>query len=335
MERGSDKLVRFAKAPSRSLRQFNEYALDSGRETQRLVRPINPSGSGFFMAVTNSGTNRAAVSKKGKDWTAQTDIQSKLWSDVCYSPKLKLVCAVSLDGAVATSDGKTWTAQTPSAANQWSGIAWSPKLGIFCAVGQSGVQRVMTSDNGEDWTGHTFSAAGLRRVCWSPDLEIFVATVNSNRCYTSPDGIVWTQQNLPASNGWTDIAWSPKLNLFAMINQGTLAILTSPEGINWTSQTASGIASGTAGICWSPEKGIFCVVGNSASVTSDNGIDWDVQTIPAYIWTDVCWSPANGLFAAVARNSNKAASSPNAIDWTERTLPITGSGDGVKVCATG
>jgi len=58
---------------------------------------------------------------------------------------------------------------------------------------------------------------------------------NSNIAVTSPDGITWTQQTLPASAGWYSIAWNG--SVFCAIARNSTVAATSPDGITWTQQT--------------------------------------------------------------------------------------------------
>ena len=98
---------------------------------------------------------------------------------------------------------------------------------------------------------------------------------------------------------------------------------------------------------WAPELGIWCAVsgwasdgstsGPSASLpsnraaTSPDGITWTNRTLPAATyWSSVTWAPQLGLFCAVAGGgypnggsvtTSVAATSPDGITWTSRTLP--------------
>ena len=75
---------------------------------------------------------------------------------------------------------------------------------------------------------------------------------------TSSNGINWTYiLNVP-SGTWWNVTWSPELELFVASAHGG-NIMTSPDGINWTSRTA--LAGIWYSSCWSPELGIFVAVG--------------------------------------------------------------------------
>jgi len=46
---------------------------------------------------------------------------------------------------MTSPNGVNWTGRTAAEANQWINACWSPKLRIFCAVANTGTNRCMTS----------------------------------------------------------------------------------------------------------------------------------------------------------------------------------------------
>ena len=155
----------------------------------------------------------------------------------------------------------------------------------------------------------------------------------------------WVWRTPPASN-WSKVEWSPKLSIFAAVGSG--AIMTSGDGINWTSRTAPA-GNSWQDVVWSPELEIFCGVSSTGSfeaMTSPDGITWTLRTAAANNeWQSVEWSPELALFCAVSYNgslSNKIMTSPDGITWTARTSPtsdnwlcVKWSPDLLLFCATG
>lgn len=90
-----------------------------------------------------------------------------------------------------------------------------------------------------------------------------------------------------------------------------------------------------AGVCWSPELGLFVAVGSDNNFaitvcTSPDGITWTAQTNPygpnGYA-LGVCWSPGLGLFVAVGNDDFStftACTSPDGITWTPQVTPFDG-----------
>jgi hypothetical protein len=64
------------------------------------------------------------------------------------------------------------------------------------------------------------------------------------------------------SNYIYGLAWSPSLKL--LVGVGTNLIVTSPDGINWTSRTTPNTNTHN-GVCWSPELSLFVAVSNSGT----------------------------------------------------------------------
>lgn len=131
-------------------------------------------------------------------------------------------------------------------------------------------------------------------------------------------------QRSASDSAWSSVCWSPELGLFCAV--GNSVVMTSPDGINWTSRTA---AAGYAwnSVCWSPSLGKFCAVspngGTDRAMLSSDGINWSLcSSIPASPWVSVCWSPSLGLFCAVAyAGTYQVATSPDGLTWTGQSVP--------------
>ena len=96
----------------------------------------------------------------------------------------------------------------------------------------------------------------------------------------------------------------------------------------WTGRTIAAIQYNS--ICWAPELGIFCAVGNTVTpgaATSPDGVTWTTRTTPTNMALEsVCWSPELRLFCAVARSGTgpDIITSPDGVTWTSRTAPVSG-----------
>ncbi len=265
------------------------------------------------------------------NWFSRTAAANNLWRSICWSPALKLFCAVAASGSgnrVMTSpDGINWTSRTSAADVDWRSVCWSPSLGLFCAVADAGATyRVMYSSDGSTWN-LPFNNPPLQTwtsICWSPSLGLFCAVASSgigNRVMTSPDGETWASQTSAGDKSWTSVCWSPELNLFCAVSQspGDL-VMTSPNGTAWTARTPAANKNWQS-VCWSPELGLFCAVAsdnnNQTIMTSPNGINWTLRTAPVnFLGQSVCWSPELGIFCAVS--GSVILTSPDGINWTFR-----------------
>ena len=264
----------------------------------------------LFVAVSSTdGTNSVMTSSNGINWTLRA-CESNSWTSACWSSELKIFVAVAQDTtrigfrAMYSSNGINWVLSSTND-NNWRSVCWSPQLSLFVAVSSNGTNRVMTSSNGINWTSRLVVANSWEAVCWSPELRKFCAVSSSgtNRVMTSSDGINWNTYAASNAYSWLSVCWSPQLMLFvatALTGGTTDKIMSSPDGMKWTSRTSPNIAFES--ICWSPELGIFCGVSstgtsgyrvitssldgrpptsqnvfNSSSNNIDNSGNWDIK----------------------------------------------------------
>jgi len=247
-------------------------------------------------------------------WTSPDGIT---WTKILDTYESNLYVSL-LDGAVSSEgvlifaggegfvlfDGSVWsTASTPGM--YWRGLVWSPELEIFVAYssdtyGTSG--HFGTSPDGKIWTTYPIDfpgeiyGSGLYGIAWSPELGLFVAVGQDGRsypstafCFTSPDGAIWTEQEI-STHTLSSIAWSSELGLF--VAGGQHIVTTSSNGIIWTS--CSGFDDQYIGdIAWSKTLSLFIMVGGDLSYktifTSPDGINWtsNVTDIPGISYVGV------------------------------------------------
>lgn len=183
---------------------------------------------GLFCATGNntSATPQIMTSPDGITWTSATIPTVSAVNSIAWSPQVSLFVAftTTTNISLTSPDGITWTTVTSPSFGTNSGITWSPELGIFCGVANG---LIATSPNGTTWT--TRNQGGTSRqwwdVKWVSELGVFVVVNIDNTTptlLTSPNGITWTSRSLPsASNNTTysDITWSPELNMFVISAQ--------------------------------------------------------------------------------------------------------------------
>ena len=137
-------------------------------------------------------------------------------------------------------------------------------------------------------------------------------------------------------NNWRSICWSPELGIYVAVGDtGTgNRVMTSPDGLNWTAQTAPD--NDWRSVCWAASVGLFVAVGISGTgnrvMTSPDGVAWTLRSSPAdNAWVSVCWSPELSLFVAVSATgvSNRVMTSPNGVTWSIRTTPVDNAWRGV------
>jgi hypothetical protein len=130
------------------------------------------------------------------------------------------------------------------------------------------------------WTTATTSPAfNVNKVCWSPDLGIFVG-VGNGVCY-SADAVNWTTSPT-AYTSISAVAWSPQLSMFVATRSDGYSpwLIYSRNGINWA-DTGSIYASSWFSVLWIPQLSLF-VGGNNGGTGqsfgySRDGFTWSVS----------------------------------------------------------
>ncbi|HYS58534.1 MAG TPA: hypothetical protein VEM34_10385 [Burkholderiales bacterium] len=114
--------------------------------------------------------------------------------------------------------------------------------------------------------------------------------------------------------GFSGVIWSGTQFVAVGGNSGGGSILTSPDGITWTSRTA-GTSSGLQGVTWSGTQ--FVAVGaNGIILTSPDAITWTSRVSGTInLLYGVAWSGAE--FVAVGFYGT-ILTSPDGITWTSR-----------------
>lgn len=206
-----------------------------------------------------------------------------------------------------------------------------PNPKAFVAVGTN--DTVVYSANGITWSSvQTPQSDGTfwKSVAYSNTLNRFAAVSTSSAgAYSDNLGVSWSNSTLSTTQNWGDntLTWSPQLGLFACAivagGSESTAVMTSPNGIAWTTRSApSGSSTNTwRGGCWAPGLGLFVMVGEGTYrvMTSPDGITWTARTAAsASRWADVAWSSSLNLLVACAYGG-QIMTSPDGINWTSRT----------------
>lgn len=156
--------------------------------------------------------------------------------------------------------------------------------------------------------------------------------LGSLRSYPTLAGINRFQlQSGPNANGWTSIAWAPEIGTLCAVGaNNTSRVMTSTDGITWTSRTPVADNSWN-GIAWG--HSLFVAIGSTGTdriMSSPDGITWTSRWTTADSLRGICYSKELDLFVAVGNGgTNFCLTSPDGQNWTGRTLP---NGSGNAVC---
>jgi len=270
------------------------------------TRPFNgvTYGNGTFVAVEpgfgNPNGSPILTSPDGVTWTKRHSGVVDTLLNVTYGDGTFVAIGYSSDGGtiLTSPDGVTWTKRHyPGIINELDYIIYGH--GTFVAVGYGGPHDstiFVTSHDGATWT-----------TSYSTDLQLasslnyvngtFEAEVSGNYETVAPNGIDVTTQ----------------YGVF---------ILTSPDGVTWTSRNVGTSGALPADITYG--NGIFVALGGGGTiVTSPDGIAWSSEnSIINHSFDGVTYG--NGTFVAVGsgldaygnQNGGTLFTSPDGIAWS-------------------
>lgn len=207
-----------------------------------------------------------------------------------------------------------WDLQTFSQGN-FTAITYGN--GLFVAVHNTGGTRIYTSPDGITWTGRgSFVGIAFRDVCFSDDLDLFVAVGDSGAVYTSSDGITWTSRTAAAANNWKGVAYGDGL-FVSVASNGTTAngIMSSPDGITWTSRSVT-VTQTWEKIVYGNDK--FVVVSQTAVngiVYSLDGITWVNISLPNSVSGAYDIAYGDNKFVIVAISGGRSFWSLDGVTW--------------------
>jgi hypothetical protein len=217
----------------------------------------------------------------------------------------------------------TVTASTNLSYNSWQQVCYGH--GLFVAVGYSGsAGRCATSPDGITWTDRTMPAGVWRAVCYSPELDRFVAS--GPRFIYSDNGIDWSEcVNTYSGN----VIWSPGLNLFVAVygTYPTIRTAYSSDGTNWSNTLVTGYLYPISPIVWNSDDSVFlagCAAGRYNSDSPD-GIAWTQRFLNSKGFDNLSYGSGLGYgasgFPADSTTLRKLVNSPDGIDWTWSDAP--------------
>jgi len=292
--------------------------------------------------VTSVGTLTGLTSSGAVSITDSTASTSTTTGALKVTGGLGLAGAAYIGGALNVTGNITGTLATAAQANVTS-------VGTLTGLTSSGAVSITDS------TASTSTTTGALKVTGGAGIagDLYVggsingtyngtlANLNLNGSLSSTLLTTWNTNSATAANH-TAGCWSPELGLFVVLRSAsTSTILTSSNGISWTSRSLPSTFTALKDVCWSPELGLFMAVGTSSLITngtdvvshyiiSSDGISWTQGTVPAVPGLNsVCWSRELKLFIAGSTNGyilyspNGLSYASNSANWSSAGLPNT------------
>ena len=246
--------------------------------------------------------------------------------------------------SVRSVDGYNWISigNSPTYLGATYGIAWNGT--IFVAVG-GGTQQIMTSSDGNSWTGYTnggLSWTTVYAVIWVSSFSRWVAcgsTGSAGIIGYSTNGSTWvasTLTSLSGSTGFYAVAWnslgstgSPASAALVVVGTGTaatcFALSSGNGGTAFTASTFAGSANTNSamttagrGVVWASNLSLWVAVGNGTNciATSADGNSWTGYTTTTIFGTQgnaIAYN--NSILVAVGTGTNTIAWSSNGTTW--------------------
>ena len=219
--------------------------------------------------------------------------------------------------AASAGTGTLWTSRTATT-GYWMSVEYGG--GLFVATGDTAI---MTSPDGVTWTARTSPTS---EEWWDVTYGggTWVAVGYGGRVMSSTNGFDWTQRSAP-SNDYYTVTYGNGLFVAVSEGGGTNQIITSPDGVTWTSRT-SPISLRWHAVAYG--NGLFVAVartgdGTNQVMTSPDGFTWTAGTSAASgEWRGVAYG--NGLWVATKYGGNQVMTSPDGFTWTARSIPGSG-----------
>jgi hypothetical protein len=134
-----------------------------------------------------------------------------------------------------------------------------------------------------------------------------------------PIGTSWVNQASPKTSGWSSVVYGDG----KFVAVGPANVMTSSDGINWTSVTVSGVGvSGATSVTYG--GGLFVASFGTGIMTSKDGINWIGVNLPFSAVDSVAYG--NGEFivtgsGGVSKTGYDVLISSDGITWTESDSP--------------
>jgi hypothetical protein len=239
-------------------------------------------------------------------------------------------------GSSSIVAGTTFVATGAGSFTSTAGTA-KPNAAHIVVVATGSNSTAYSIDGGLTWTtgGNLPSSTTWVDVAYGGGRFMAIETSGNATAVTEDGGVTWTAgANLPSSTTWESVAYGGGYWV-AIASGGTAVAYSNDNGTTWTAGTGLS-SSDWKSVTWG--NGRFVAVSNTtgtkAAISINGGANWTETTLPASkSWIHVSYG--QGVFLAVNSSDNIAASSPDGLTWTSRTLSTNLSGTGARASAHG
>jgi len=305
------------------------------------------AAGGNFVALPSATGSTVNTSVDGTTWNAVTTLPaSTTWTSIAGGRLMLEETAGNF--VVGRSYTITETGDTPWAAIGSSSIVAgttfvSTGVGTFTSTqgkatpnaariiaiaGGTGVDdTAFSEDGGATWTagGNLPTTGSWNAVGYGAGRWMAVKSGSNEAAITLDGGVTWTAtaSNLPSSTTWVSVAYGG--GYWVAVSNTNAVAYSADNGATWTAGT--GLSSSQWGsVTWGNNRfvAVSSTNGTKAAYSIDGGVNWTETTLPSTgAWQHVEYG--QGVFLAVTA-TNAAATSPDGIVWTARTLSTAANG---------
>lgn len=299
---------------------------------------------GCFYAISTSGY--AIYSCDGIRWYVVTNsFYALAVNDMVEAVDKKIIAVAATSTSVYTIKPQRkfiYDTIATEGNRKFSDAIWSSSLNMYvscCDIsGVAFMSSSMYSYDGITWNNGKLMGLSPFMLCegfpgGNSRILVLMRTGNVSQTISYTDnGIDWTGVKLPGTSiNPRYVCWGG--NQFILVgNSGSNKVMTSPDGITWTSRTSGNESAGWETICWGNPSGSTLYVAFAMNgtgnrlMTSPDGVTWTERASPnnANTWSDVAWSPTLQLYvvgSSTVADTIKIATSPDGINWTTRLFP--------------
>ena len=310
-------------------------------------------------AVVAGATSRPAAASVTQTWTDQTSVPGQVAPLAISCPTSSDCIAVGAPGRsagiLATTDGgATWATQSiPPGVDYLDGVSCASASDCVAVGGDDdtgGAAAIVTTNGGATWFNVSepqgfFFLDGISCATSSDCVAVGQAdgeSTSSPVVVSTDGGLNWEGVSVPAT-GFGDSSATlsgvscPSVTLCVAVGPaGTFA--STDGGHSWKSESDVGdefgsVSCGSATTCTAVGEGLFVGNGSTIASTTDGGVTWTQESVPAGI-TDLsgvsCAAGLSGVSNCIAVGYESStypmqgvviSSSDNGASWTEQTYP--------------
>ena len=257
----------------------------SGYTSTPTVSIVDPNAK--FVAIASGSTTSAWLASNAADtdnWTTGGSTGQTTMAGVAYGNGLWVAVGGTGSGTAAstTSAVSAWVARSLPTLGSGSYSAVAYGNGRFVAISTGSTLATAVSTNGTSWTaGGNLPAGFTTGVSIAYGNGRFVAVASGGRltAYSIDNGTTWRSYGvgLPSSQSWSRIKYGQGMFVAIATSAGVCA--TSPDGINWTSQTLPSTSNWSGLAFGNPSNSPIWAVVSATSGTAAASIKTGARTL--------------------------------------------------------